>query len=41
MQEEKKKRIATFRFNVIADLVGDVRIENGEMERLIKEKAKR
>ncbi len=41
MQEEKKKRIATFRFNVIADLVGDVRIENGEMEKLIKEKAKR
>jgi putative transposase len=41
MQEEKKKRIATFRFNVIADLIGDARIEDGEMEQVIKEKTKR
>jgi len=41
MQEDKKKQIATFRFNVIADLVGDVRLEKGQMEKLIKEKAKR
>jgi transposase InsO family protein len=41
MQEEKKKQIATFRFKVIADLVGDVCLEKGQMEKLIQEKAKR
>ena len=41
MDEDKKKQIATFRYNVIADLVGDVCIENGQMEKLISEKAKR
>ncbi len=41
MQEEKKKQIATFRFNIIADLIGDVCLEKGQMEKIIKEKAKR
>ena len=41
MHEDKKKQIATFRYNVIADLVGDVCIESGQMEKLIGDKAKR
>ena len=41
MDEEKKSRISTFRFGVIHDLVGHVQLENGEQERLIREKCDR
>jgi putative transposase len=41
MEEDKKKRIATFRFGVIHDLVGGVELESGEQERLIREKCDR
>ena len=39
MDEEVKKRIAQFRFGVIADLVGARRLTRGEKERLIREKS--
>jgi transposase InsO family protein len=38
MNEEKKKRIAVFRFGVIADLVGARQLNRGETERLMREK---
>ncbi len=41
MDDDKKKRIATFRFGVIHDLVGGVELEPGEQERLIREKCER
>jgi putative transposase len=41
MDEEQKKQIAVFRFGTIADLVGGVRLERGERERLIGEKCQR
>jgi transposase InsO family protein len=41
MEEERKKQIATFRFGVIADLVGHVALAPGEQERLIREKCAR
>jgi putative transposase len=39
MDEEKKKRIAEFRFGVIADLVGWRKLSWGERGRLLQEKA--
>lgn len=39
MDEEKKKRIAEFRFGVIADLVGHRKLSWGERGRLLEEKA--
>jgi len=39
MDEEKKKRIAEFRFGVIADLVGHRRLSWGERGQLLEEKA--
>lgn len=39
MDEEKKKRIAEFRFGVIHDLVGVRRLTSGEKERLLREKS--
>ncbi len=41
MDEDEKKRIAAFRFGVIHDLVGNVELEPGEQERLIREKCDR
>lgn len=41
MDEDNKKQIATFRFGVIHDLVGNVELEQGEQERLIREKCDR
>ncbi len=41
MDEEKQKRIAVFRFGVIADFVGGRTLERGETERLMKEKCAR
>ena len=38
MDEEMKKRIAVFRFRVIADFVGDRALPGGELERLMQEK---
>lgn len=39
MDEEVKKRIAQFRFGVIADLVGGRRLSRGERQRILKEKS--
>lgn len=39
MDEEAKKKIAQFRFGVIADLVGSRRLCRGERERLLREKS--
>ena len=41
MDEDKKDRIATFRFGVIHDLVGGVELSPGEQERLIRDKCER
>jgi putative transposase len=41
MDDDKKSRIATFRFGVIHDLVGHVELEPGEQERLLREKCSR
>ena len=38
MEEDRKKRIAVFRFGVIADFVGTRQLDRGETERLMKEK---
>lgn len=38
MDEEQKKQIAVFRFGAIADLVGGVKLERGQRERLIRNK---
>lgn len=40
MDEERKKRIAEFRFGVIHDLVGGRKLSWGERSRLLKEKSK-
>ena len=40
MNETQKKEIASFRFSVISDLVIGLRLEKGELEGLIKQKAK-
>ena len=41
MDEDQKLEIAVFRFGVIHDLVGGVRLAPGEKERLIREKCER
>lgn len=41
MEEEKKKEIALFRFNIIHECVGSVRLEKGDQERIIKDKCAR
>lgn len=41
MKKERKKQIAAFRFQVIADLVGGVRLSPGELQKLIIEKSNR
>jgi putative transposase len=41
MDEQQREQIALFRFGVINDLVGGVRLERGELERLIKDKSQR
>ena len=41
MNEEKRSRISAFRFGVIHDLIGDTELENGEQERLIRDKCDR
>lgn len=41
MDEELKKRIAVFRFGVIADFIGTGELGRGETERLMKEKCAR
>jgi len=41
MDEDQKKEVAAFRFGVIHDLVGSVRLLPGEKERLIREKCGR
>lgn len=41
MEEERKKRVAVFRFGVIADFVGTRQLDRGETERLIRDKCAR
>lgn len=41
MDEEMKKRIAVFRFGVIADFVGDRALPRGEIEKLMQDKCAR
>lgn len=41
MDEESREQIALFRFSVINDLVGGVRLQRGELERLIRDKSQR
>ena len=41
MDEERQKRIAAFRFGVIADFVGNRTLERGETEKLMKDKCAR
>ncbi|MCG6535731.1 MAG: DDE-type integrase/transposase/recombinase, partial [Syntrophales bacterium LBB04] len=41
MEETKKKQVATFRFGVIADLVGGMELQPGDQERLLGEKTAR
>lgn len=39
--EEKKQRIATFRYGVISDFVGGASLDYGDKERLLREKSER
>ena len=41
MDEEQKKKIALFRFGVIADLVGRKKLERGEREAIIRDLARK
>jgi transposase InsO family protein len=41
MTEEQKREVATFRFGVIHDLVNRMDLEQGEQERLLREKSSR
>jgi len=41
MDEETRRQVAIFRFGVIHDFVGGVRLDHGERERLVKQKAGR
>ena len=41
MKEEQKRQVAIFRFGVIHDFVGGVRLERGEQQRLLREKCER
>jgi transposase InsO family protein len=41
MEMDKKERIAAFRFGVIHDLVGNVELDPGEQEKLIRDKCER
>ncbi|MFC1833476.1 IS481 family transposase, partial [Thermodesulfobacteriota bacterium] len=41
MDLDKKQQIAVFRFGVIHDLVGNVELEPGEQEKLLRDKCER
>lgn len=41
MNEEQKRQVAIFRFGVIHDFVGGVRLDRGEQQRLLREKGER
>ena len=41
MEMDKKQQIATFRFGVIHDLVGNVELDPGEQEKLLRQKCER
>jgi putative transposase len=41
MNEEQKREVAVFRFGVIHDFVGGVRLERGEQQRLLRQKCER
>jgi len=41
MEMDKKQQIATFRFGVIHDLVGNVELDPGEQEKLLRDKCAR
>ncbi len=41
MKEEQKRQVAIFRFGVIHDFVGGVRLDRGDQQRLLREKCER
>lgn len=41
MKEEQKRQVAIFRFGVIHDFVGGVRLDRGEQQKLLREKCER
>lgn len=41
MTDEQKKEVAVFRYGIIADLVGAIRLDRGEREALLREKCAR
>jgi hypothetical protein len=41
MEDERKEKIALFRYGVISELVGATRLEYGDAEELIRQLAKR
>ena len=41
MTEEQKKEVAVFRYGIIADFVGATRLNQGEQERLLRDKCAR
>ena len=41
MTEEQKQRVAVFRFGLIHEFVGSIRLDHGEQERLLREKCAR
>ena len=41
MDEDQKKDVSVFRFSIIHDFVGGIRLERGDQERLIREKCDR
>jgi transposase InsO family protein len=41
MNEEQKRQVAIFRFGVIHDFVGGVRLDRGDQQRLLREKGER
>ena len=41
MKEEQKRQVAIFRFGVIHDFVGGVRLDRGDQQKLLREKCER
>jgi len=41
MDQKQRERVALFRFSVISDLVGSVRLERGDQEQLVRDKSLR
>ena len=41
MTEEQKQRVAVFRFGIIHDFIGSIRLSHGEQEKFLREKCTR